>query len=70
MSAAQELRDDIRTLVNKNIGVIITDTCGRFIRRGQTGNAIGWSGFYAIRDFRGDTDLFGHGTQNNRRSLW
>jgi len=60
MGAAQELREDIRTLVNKNIGVIITDTCGRSFRRGQTGNAIGWSGFYAIRDFRGDTDLFGH----------
>lgn len=60
MSAARELREDIRTLVNKNIGVIITDTCGRSFRRGQTGNAIGWSGFPAIRDFRGDTDLFGH----------
>jgi coenzyme F420-0:L-glutamate ligase/coenzyme F420-1:gamma-L-glutamate ligase len=60
MSAAGEIAEEIRTLVNKNIGVIITDTCGRSFRRGQTGNAIGWSGFYAIRDFRGDTDLFGH----------
>jgi coenzyme F420-0:L-glutamate ligase / coenzyme F420-1:gamma-L-glutamate ligase len=60
MSAARELREDIRARVNKNVGVIITDTCGRSFRRGQTGHAIGWSGFYAIRDFRGDTDLFGH----------
>jgi coenzyme F420-0:L-glutamate ligase/coenzyme F420-1:gamma-L-glutamate ligase len=60
MSAARELREDIRARVNKNVGVIITDTCGRSFRRGQTGHAIGWSGFHAIRDFRGDTDLFGH----------
>ena len=31
----------------------------RAFRRGQTGHAIGWSGVCAIRDFRGDTDLFG-----------
>jgi coenzyme F420-0:L-glutamate ligase/coenzyme F420-1:gamma-L-glutamate ligase len=60
MNAAQELREHIRNLVSRDIGVIITDTCGRSFRRGQTGNAIGWSGFCAIRDFRGDTDLFGH----------
>ncbi len=60
MHAAQGLREDINTLTGSEIGVIITDTCGRSFRRGQTGNAIGWSGFPAIRDFRGDTDLFGH----------
>jgi len=60
MGAASEFRDEIRTITGKNVGVIITDTCGRSFRRGQTGHAIGWSGFTAIRDFRGDTDLFGH----------
>ena len=60
MKAAQELREYLRDLVSREVGVIITDTCGRSFRRGQTGNAIGWSGFTAIRDFRGDTDLFGH----------
>jgi coenzyme F420-0:L-glutamate ligase / coenzyme F420-1:gamma-L-glutamate ligase len=60
MAAAREIKEEIKMLVGKNIGVIITDTCGRSFRRGQTGNAIGWNGFYAIRDFRGDTDLFGH----------
>jgi len=60
MKAAAELQTEIRTLTAKNVGIIITDTCGRSFRRGQTGNAIGWSGFCAIRDFRGDTDLFGH----------
>ena len=60
MKSAGELHTELQTLTGKDVGVIITDTCGRSFRRGQTGNAIGWSGFYAIRDFRGDTDLFGH----------
>jgi coenzyme F420-0:L-glutamate ligase/coenzyme F420-1:gamma-L-glutamate ligase len=60
MRAAGELREEITSLTGTVVGVIITDTCGRSFRRGQTGNAIGWSGFCAIRDFRGDTDLFGH----------
>lgn len=60
MKSAAELRKDIKKVSGKDVGVIITDTCGRSFRRGQTGNAIGWSGFTAIRDFRGDTDLFGH----------
>ena len=60
MKAAAGLREEIEKITGKNVGVIITDTCGRSFRRGQTGHAIGWSGFTAIRDFRGDTDLFGH----------
>ncbi len=60
MAAASEFKNEIRKISGKDAGVIITDTCGRSFRRGQTGNAIGWSGFTAIRDFRGDTDLFGH----------
>lgn len=60
MNAAGEVRDELNHITGNEIGVIITDTCGRAFRRGQTGNAIGWSGMPAIRDFRGDTDLFGH----------
>jgi len=60
MQSAEELRAAMKATCGRDVGVIITDTCGRSFRRGQTGNAIGWSGFPAIRDFRGDTDLFGH----------
>jgi coenzyme F420-0:L-glutamate ligase/coenzyme F420-1:gamma-L-glutamate ligase len=60
MKSAEELREDVHRISGKKIGTIITDTCGRSFRRGQTGNAIGWSGMTAIRDFRGDVDLFGH----------
>ncbi|MDD1716177.1 MAG: coenzyme F420-0:L-glutamate ligase, partial [Methanolinea sp.] len=60
MAAAAEVRGRIREVSGRSVGVIITDTCGRSFRRGQTGHAIGWAGIPAIRDFRGDTDLFGH----------
>ncbi|MGE5831736.1 MAG: coenzyme F420-0:L-glutamate ligase, partial [Methanomicrobiales archaeon] len=60
MGGAREIREKIRAATGKEVGVIITDTCGRAFRRGQTGNAIGWAGFPAIRDYRNDTDLFGH----------
>jgi coenzyme F420-0:L-glutamate ligase/coenzyme F420-1:gamma-L-glutamate ligase len=61
--AAQDVRSRIGELSRADIGVIITDTVGRAFRRGQTGHAVGWSGMPAIRDFRGDTDLFGHSLQ-------
>ncbi|HTY52779.1 MAG TPA: coenzyme F420-0:L-glutamate ligase [Methanomicrobiales archaeon] len=60
MGGAREIREAIRARTGKDVGVIITDTCGRAFRRGQTGNAVGWAGFPAIRDYRNDTDLFGH----------
>jgi coenzyme F420-0:L-glutamate ligase/coenzyme F420-1:gamma-L-glutamate ligase len=40
--------------------VVVTDTCGRAFRRGQTGVALGWSGMGAIRDWRGEEGLYGH----------
>lgn len=60
MAAARDIQSGILTHSGSLIGVIITDTCGRAFRRGQIGHAIGWAGITAIRDFRGDTDLFGH----------
>lgn len=59
MKAAAEVRERVRGITGRDIGVIITDTCGRPFRRGQTGVAIGWAGMDAINDFRGDHDLFG-----------
>lgn len=60
MDAADDLKEGFLAAAGVETGVIVTDTCGRSFRRGQTGHAIGWSGMTAIRDFRGDTDLFGH----------
>ncbi len=60
MYEADMMRKELYNITGKWCNVIITDTCGRSFRRGQTGHAIGWSGMPAIRDFRGDHDLFGH----------
>jgi coenzyme F420-0:L-glutamate ligase/coenzyme F420-1:gamma-L-glutamate ligase len=60
MGAADSLRQGFLDRSGRRVGVIVTDTCGRSFRRGQTGHAVGWSGILAIRDFRGDHDLFGH----------
>ncbi|MDD4126818.1 MAG: coenzyme F420-0:L-glutamate ligase [Methanomicrobium sp.] len=59
MKSAEEIRSEIKKLTGADVRVIITDTCGRSFRKGQTGAALGWAGMPAIRDFRGDTDLFG-----------
>ncbi|MCX2819197.1 coenzyme F420-0:L-glutamate ligase [Haladaptatus sp. F3-133] len=40
--------------------VVVTDTCGRAFRRGQTGVAVGWACIDAVRDWRGEEDLHGH----------
>lgn len=37
MAAADEIREEVHSIMGKSIGVIITDTCGRSFRRGQTG---------------------------------
>jgi coenzyme F420-0:L-glutamate ligase/coenzyme F420-1:gamma-L-glutamate ligase len=53
------MRERFKEITGKDVRVIITDTCGRSFRRGQTGVAIGWAGMTAIQDFRGECDLFG-----------
>lgn len=43
----------------KELGVIITDSRGAPLRNGVTGVTIGYAGFYAQRDYRGQPDIFG-----------
>ena len=50
----------IRESLGADPGVVVTDTCGRPFRHGQTGVAIGWAGIPASRDWRGETDRNGH----------
>ena len=54
-SAAQ-----LKSQFSSNVSVIITDTCGRPFRYGQSGVAIGWAGISPQRDWRGKSDLYGH----------
>lgn len=53
-ASAERLHDALDT------PVVVTDTCGRAFRRGQTGVAVGWSGVRAVLDWRGETGLYGH----------
>lgn len=57
--SADELRKKIEKLTGKKVGVIINDSMGRPFRKGSVGVAIGVSGVCALRDRKGEKDLFG-----------
>ncbi|WP_202319233.1 coenzyme F420-0:L-glutamate ligase [Archaeoglobus neptunius] len=57
--SAKRLRDRIKELTGKSVGVVITDTNGRCFRRGVVGFAIGVAGIKAMRDWVGEKDLYG-----------
>ncbi len=57
--SAKRLRERIKELTGKDVGVIITDTNGRCFRRGVVGFAIGISGVVSMLDWRGKTDIYG-----------
>ncbi len=58
--SAVNLRDRIRELTGKKVGVIVTDTYSRAFRRGQVNFAIGLAGIRPFIDYRGHKDLFGY----------
>jgi len=58
--SAELIRRRIEELTGKRVAVIITDTYGRPLRRGQINMAIGISGLKPFRDYRGLYDLFGY----------
>ncbi len=57
--SAEKIAGSIYRKQGARVGVIITDTCGRPFRHGQTGVALGFYGILAMRDWRGNTDLYG-----------
>lgn len=57
--SAERIRREFEKL-GKKVGVIITDTNGRCFRKGVVGIAMGISGVSAMRDWRGETDLYGN----------
>ena len=58
--SAQKIRRGIRKLTGKEVAVIISDTHGRPLRKGEINVAIGVAGIRPIRDRRGEKDLFGY----------
>lgn len=57
--AASEFRDSVRMRLGIDVAVIISDTHGRPFRVGNVGVAIGAAGLPAVKDLRGQRDLYG-----------
>jgi coenzyme F420-0:L-glutamate ligase/coenzyme F420-1:gamma-L-glutamate ligase len=58
--AAETLRERLAKHFGVRLGVVINDSFGRPWRRGTVGVALGAAGIPALRDLRGQPDLFGH----------
>src|SRR6266540_3730537 len=58
--SARKIRNRIRRLTGKDVGVIITDTHSRPFRLGQVEETIGIAGISPFVDYRGSRDLFGY----------
>jgi len=60
MRSAARLRIDLmREYKLKKLGVVITDSTSRPLRRGASGFALAWAGFEPLYDYRGTPDIFG-----------
>ena len=59
-ASAQRIRQRIKELTGNDVAVIISDTHGRALRRGEINVAIGIAGMKPIRDRRNERDLFGY----------
>jgi len=58
--SSRNIREKLKQLTGKNIGVMIIDSHGRAWRNGTVGYCIGLSGLPALVDERGWKDLFGY----------
>jgi coenzyme F420-0:L-glutamate ligase/coenzyme F420-1:gamma-L-glutamate ligase len=59
-ASAQRVRERVRDLTGRNIGVLVTDSFGRPWRQGTIDVAIGAAGLEAMRDLRGMRDRAGY----------
>lgn len=58
--SAKKIRKKIEEISKKEVAVIVSDTHGRPLRKGEINIALGASGFDPLRDRRGEKDLFGY----------
>ncbi|MBV1931371.1 MAG: coenzyme F420-0:L-glutamate ligase [Porticoccaceae bacterium] len=56
---AQQLQGKVARLFGVNVAVVVNDSVGRAWRNGTVGMALGAAGLPALRDRRGEKDLFG-----------
>ncbi|NOY12089.1 MAG: coenzyme F420-0:L-glutamate ligase [Archaeoglobi archaeon] len=57
--SAERIRNEIAEASGKSVGVVVTDTNGRCFRKGVVGFAVGIAGVKAMRDWRGERDIYG-----------
>lgn len=67
--SAQRIRRRIKELTDRDVAVIISDTHGRPLRRGEINIAIGIAGIEPLRDRRGEEDLFGYTLKVKRTAI-
>lgn len=63
-ASAQRIREAIHIRTGRLVGIIIIDSHGRPFRLGTVGVAIGVAGIPALRDRRGEADLYGYRLQH------
>jgi coenzyme F420-0:L-glutamate ligase / coenzyme F420-1:gamma-L-glutamate ligase len=63
-SSAQSIRERIRELTGREVGVLVTDSFGRPWRQGTIDVALGASGVEVMRDLRGTRDRVGYELQH------
>lgn len=61
--SAARIRTALRAQTGADVGVVINDSHGRPFRLGNVGVAIGVAGMPALRDLRGQPDMFGRTLQ-------
>jgi coenzyme F420-0:L-glutamate ligase len=68
-TSAVSIRESVKKLTGRNIGVIIADSRTHAMRLGCSGVAIGASGITAVIDDRGRSDLFGRKLEVTKRAI-
>ncbi len=58
--SAQQIRNEIKAAFKVDVAVVVSDTHGRPFRNSAINIAIGTSGLAPIKDYVGQTDLFGY----------
>ena len=67
--SATRIRNEVKSRLGVNIGVLIIDSRTQPLRMGNIGMALGVAGFKPIADDRGRKDLFGNELRITRRAV-
>lgn len=70
MQSAERLQKELmRAYKIKKLGIVITDSTSRPLRRGAMGFALAWAGFEPLYDYRGTKDIFGRAIKVEQANL-